>query len=168
MHHMVENQLLTKCQFGFIKGRSCVTQRLAVLDKWTEALDMGNNMDAVYLHFPKAFDSVPHQRLLMKIKGYGISGKIWKYRGLLFQRNQQVVVNGMKSLVALVLSGISQGSVLGSLLCICSIKNTPEVVHSSIQMFADDTKIFRTVNNPKQGLVLKNIMLCILVAAIHA
>ena len=76
MHHMVGNQLLTKCQHGFIKGRSCVTQLLAVLDKWTEALDMGNNMDAVYLDFAKAFDSVPHQRLLMKIKGYGISGKI--------------------------------------------------------------------------------------------
>jgi len=59
MHHMVENQLLTKCQPGFIKGRSSVTQPLAVLDKWTEALDMGNNMDAVYLDFTKAFHSVP-------------------------------------------------------------------------------------------------------------
>ena len=68
MHHMVENQLLTKCQHGFINGRSCVTQLLGVLDKWTEALDMGNNMDAVYLDFAKAFDSVPHHRLMMKIK----------------------------------------------------------------------------------------------------
>ena len=79
MHHMVENQLLTKCQLGFIKGRSCVTQLLAVLDKWTEALDMGNNLDAVYLDFAKAFDSVLQQRHLMKIKGYGISAKIWKW-----------------------------------------------------------------------------------------
>jgi len=79
MHHMVENRLLTKCQHAFIKGHSCVTQLLAVLDKWTEALDMGNNIDAVYLDFARAFDSVPHQRLLMKIKGYGISGKIWKW-----------------------------------------------------------------------------------------
>ena len=97
MHHMVENQLLTKCQHGFIKGRSCVTQLLAVLDKWAEALDMENNIDAVYLDFANAFDSVPHQRLLMKLKGYGISGKIWKWlEDFLLQRNQQVVVNGVK------------------------------------------------------------------------
>jgi len=143
MHDMVENQLLTNCQHGFIKGGS-----LAVLDKLTEALDMGNNMDAVYFYFAKAFDSVPHQRLLMKIKGYGISGKIWKWIDFLFQRNQQVVDNGMKSLVALVLSGIPQGSVLGPLLFICFINDIPEVVHSSLQMFVDDTKNFRTVNNP--------------------
>jgi len=68
MHHMVENQLLTKCQHGFTKGRSCATQMLAVLDKWTEALAIGNNTDAVYLEFAKAFDSVPHQQLLIKIK----------------------------------------------------------------------------------------------------
>ena len=54
MHHLVEYQPLTKCQHGFIKGRSCVTQTLAVLDKWTETLDMGNNVDAVYLDFAKA------------------------------------------------------------------------------------------------------------------
>ncbi|KAK2152848.1 hypothetical protein LSH36_316g05010 [Paralvinella palmiformis] len=104
MHDMVENQLLIKCQHGFIKGRSCVTHLLAVLDKWTEALGMGNNMDAVYRDFSKAFDSVPHQRLLMKIKVYGIS----------------------------------------------------EVVHSSINMFAEDTKIFRTVNNPEQAHILQD------------
>jgi len=51
MHHLFENQLLTKCQHGFIKGRSCITQLLAALDKWTEALDMGNNMDVVYFEF---------------------------------------------------------------------------------------------------------------------
>ena len=157
MKHMVEKHLLTKCQHGFIKGRSCVTQLLAVLDKWTEALDMGNNMDAVYLDFAKAFDSVPHQRLLMKIKGYGIAGKVWKWiEDFLLQRNQQVVVNGMKSLIALVLSGIPQGSVLGPLLFICFINDMPEVVHSSIQMFADDTKLFRTVNNPDHAQMLQS------------
>jgi hypothetical protein len=51
---------------------------LVALDKWTEALDMGNNMDAVYLDFSQAFDSVPDHRLLMKINGYGTAGKLWK------------------------------------------------------------------------------------------
>ena len=93
----------------------------------------------------------------MKIKGYGISGKIWKWiEDFLLQRNQQVVVNGVKSLVALILSGIPQGSVLGPLLFICFINDTSEVVQSSIQMFADDTKIFRTVNNPEQTHLLQD------------
>jgi hypothetical protein len=69
---MVEYQLLAKCQHGFIKGPSCFTQLLAVLDKWTEALNMGNKMDVVYHDFAKAFDSVPHQRLLMKIEAYHV------------------------------------------------------------------------------------------------
>ena len=55
MHHIVENQLLTKYQHGFINGRSCATQLLAVKEKWTEALGMGNNMDVVYLDFAKLF-----------------------------------------------------------------------------------------------------------------
>ena len=157
IYHIVENQLLTKCQNSFIKGRSCVTQLLAVLDKWIEGLDLGNNMHAVYLDFAKVFDSVPHQWLLMKIKGYSISGKIWKWiEYYLFQRNQQIVMNGMKSLVAIVLSLIPQWNVLGPLLVICFINGMPEVVHSNIWMFVDDTKIFRTVNNWKQAQLLQD------------
>ena len=114
-------------------------------------------MDAVYLDFAKTFDSVPHQQILMKIKGYGISDKIRKWiEDVLFQRNQQVVVNGIKSLVAIVLSGIPQSSVLGPLIFICFIKDMPEVVHSSIQMFADNTKIIRPVNNPEHAQRLQN------------
>jgi hypothetical protein len=60
MHHIVENQLLTKYQHSFIKGRSCVTQLFAVLDKWTEAMSMEKYMDAIYLDFAKPFVSVPH------------------------------------------------------------------------------------------------------------
>jgi len=62
----------------------------------------------------------------------------------------------MKSLAALVPSGIPQGSVLGPLLFIHFINDIPEVVHPSIQMFADDTKIFRTMNNPEQAQLLQD------------
>jgi len=72
MTHLVDRHLLTNCKHGFIKDRSCVTQLLTVLDKWTEALDRGCCVDAIYLDFAKAFDSVPHKRLLMKLKSYGI------------------------------------------------------------------------------------------------
>ena len=154
MHHLVENHLLTQHQHGFIKGRSCVTQLLTVLDKWTEALDNCLNLDAIYLDFSKAFDSVPHQRLLMKLEGYGIRGTLLAWiQDFLVDRNQRVVINGMKSLPALVLSGIPQGSVLGPLLFILFVNDMPDVVKSHIQMFADDTKVYREVNNPPEGTV---------------
>ena len=73
--HMATNQLFTDNQHGFLNGRSCTTKLLAVLDAWSEALEMGVAVDAVYLDFSKAFNTVPHQRLLMKLDGYGIRGK---------------------------------------------------------------------------------------------
>ena len=72
----MNNELLKSCQHGFMKGRSCVTQLLAVLDEWTEALEHGGDIDCIYLDFSKAFNSVPHQRLLMKLKSFGISPKL--------------------------------------------------------------------------------------------
>ena len=73
--HMMENKLFVDAQHGFVPGRSCMTQLLEI---WTEMLDDGDPVDAVYLDFRKAFDSVPHQRLLSKLKVYGINGKITK------------------------------------------------------------------------------------------
>ena len=55
---------------------SCVTQLIDVCEKWTDELDNKNNIDIIYLDFQKAFDTVPHQRLLKKLKGYGIQGKV--------------------------------------------------------------------------------------------
>ena len=66
LNHLIENNLLADSQHGFVPGRSCVTQLLEVLDKWSEVLDYGSKLDAVYLDFSKAFDSVPHKRLLIK------------------------------------------------------------------------------------------------------
>jgi sarcosine oxidase/L-pipecolate oxidase len=61
-----------KTQYGFISGRSTSLQLLEVLDKWTEALDNGHCVDCIYMDFQKAFDKVPHKKLLEKIKSYGI------------------------------------------------------------------------------------------------
>ena len=75
--HMMENNLFVDAQHGFVPGRSCMTQLLVVLEIWTEKLDDGDPVDAVYLDFRKALDSVPHQRLLGKLKAYyGINGQM--------------------------------------------------------------------------------------------
>ena len=89
-----------------------------------------------------------YERLLVKLKSYGINGKVLKWIGnFLLGRRQRVVVNGSYSSWAPVNSGIPQGNVLGPLLFICYVNDMPEVVHSAIRMFADDTKIFCLVND---------------------
>ena len=68
MEHMLTNNLLSDFQHGFVHGRSCITELLTVLDKWTEAIEQGESIDAIYLDFAQAFDTVPHQILLVKLK----------------------------------------------------------------------------------------------------
>ena len=144
--HMTDNNLHSRQQHGFVHGRSCVTQLLAVLDAWTNTLDEGGNIDAIYLDFAKAFDTVPHKRLLVKLHGYGISGKLLAWiEAFLTGRKQRVEVNGSRSSWTEVLSGIPQGSVLGPMLFICYINDMSSVVDSPIYLFADDTKVFSSI-----------------------
>ena len=77
--HMTKNTLFCEAQHGFVPGRSCMTQLLITLELWTEILDRGVSLDCIYLDFKKAFDSVPHERLLSKLDAYGIGGplKAW-------------------------------------------------------------------------------------------
>ena len=162
MKHLYSNGLLASCQHGFVKGRSCVTQLLGVLDHWTKALDNADSMDCIFLDFAKAFDSVPHQRLLRNVYGYGIRGKsITWVRSFLLDRRQRASIAGGSSLLAPVLSGIQQGSILGPLLFIIFINDTLEVVNSLTRMFADDTKLFRIVNRDADSTVLQTDLIAI-------
>ena len=104
------------------------------------------NVDVAYLNYRKAFDSVPYERLLMKLEGYGVKNPIlcWT-RNFLIGRSQQVVVNSAKSEWAPVTSDIPQGSVLRPVLFIIFVNDLPDIIHSSIQMFADDTKVFNKI-----------------------
>ena len=98
MNHMEENGLFTKHQHGFRKGYPCVTQFIDVCEKWTEELDNKNSVDVIYLDFQKAFDKVPHKRLITKLKGYGIQGNVIKWmEDFLKDRKQRVQISGSSS-----------------------------------------------------------------------
>ena len=71
MKYFLNNKLFTNKQFGFLNGRSTSLQLLNVLDKWTKYLDEGRSVDCIYMDFQKCFDTVPHKRLIHKLKSYG-------------------------------------------------------------------------------------------------
>ena len=76
MEYIIENEILTDYQHGFVPGRYCATQLLLLqcVDYWTDMLDQGHSVDTIYLDFAKAFDSVPHERLLEKdVSPYPVS-----------------------------------------------------------------------------------------------
>ena len=77
--HKSANKLLCNKQFGFISGISTTLQLLRVMDEWTKIIDKGGKIDSVYMDFMKAFDKVPHRRLLHKMHRYKISGKVIKW-----------------------------------------------------------------------------------------
>ena len=142
VNHMIRNKLFSTQQFGFIKGRSMVLQLLNVIDSWTKALDRGESVDVVYLDFMKAFDIVPHKRLIGKLKLYGIEYYTLRWiQAFLSDRVQQVNVNGTNSEWANITSGISQGSVLGPILFV---------------LFVFFTKVFKMITSPNDQHTLQN------------
>ena len=156
--HMTENNLFSPRQFGFISGRSTTLQLLHVLNIWTEILDQGGSLDIIYCDFMKAFDKVPHKRLLLKTEKYGITGNILGWiQSFLSNRTQCIKIKNSISKSAPVTSGIPQGSVLGPILFVLYINDLPEVVDSKsmIFLFADDTKIFRRIDSQADNTQLQ-------------
>ena len=116
------------------------------MEEWTEAIDNNLQVDTVYLYFWKAFDIVPHKRLLQKLDGYGIKGVLLKWlENVLTKRQQRVVINGNVSNWTEVLSGIPQGSILGPILFIFYINDLLGVVESVCKLFADDCKLCSSI-----------------------
>ncbi len=154
---MQNNNLFSHFQYGFIPKRSTTLQLLKVLDYWTKALDEGYTIDTVYMDFQKAFDKVPHKRLLYKIAKYGINHQILKWiESYLDNRTQYVTVKGNSSTLHKVTSGIPQGTVLGPLLFVIYINDLPNNILTNIYMFADDTKLFNVITSPLDKQTLQD------------
>jgi len=135
-------------QHGFVKGKSCLSNLLETMDSVMELIEEGIPVDILYFDFKKAFDRVPHNRLILKLQGLGIDGKVLDIiKDFLVGRTFRVSVQGEFSTLKDILSGIPQGSVLGPLLFILFINDLPDCLKSSVKIFADDLKLIGNLSD---------------------
>ena len=133
---------------GFERGLSCETQLITVIHEWANILNIHGQVDVIFLDFAKAFNTVPHERLLLKTKFYGISGKLNNWlRAFLTGRRQRLVVNGSLSEWSPVLSRLPQGTVLGPILFLLFINDLSSAVSSRVKLFADDSVLYRHIES---------------------
>ena len=112
-----KNDWLHKGQNGFGPGYSCESQVITVCQDIVDSLDEGVGIDVIVIDFSKAFDLVPHDRLLTKLAASGVDSRVVVWvREFLVGRTQTVRVGGQLSKEVKVISGVPQRSVLGPLL----------------------------------------------------
>lgn len=145
------NNSITSSQHGFVKGKSCLTNLLEYLTFVQKCVDNNKPVDVIYLDFQKAFDTVPHMRLVDKLQANGITGSCLKWiKNWLSGREQRVVIKDSSSEWGRVLSGVPQGSVLGPLLFVIYINDIDRNIVSRLSKFADDTKVYNVVSDIAQ------------------
>ncbi|XP_065665615.1 uncharacterized protein LOC136087036 [Hydra vulgaris] len=127
------------------------------IDYISSSLDVGIPVDVILLDFAKAFDTVPHKRLLAKLKAYGFDGLILKWiKAFLENRRQRVVQCEIISDLVNIFSGVPQESVIAALLFALYINNLPKKLHNVTKLYANDTKVLSQLSSEQCATNLQN------------
>ena len=157
MRHIDRHNILTDKQHGFRTKHSCESQLLLTTHDLLHSLDNNTQTDIIIMDFSKAFDTVPHNRLLYKLTKYGITGNLHTWiSNFLTKRKQRVVVDGEHSDWTNVRSGMPQGTVLGPLLFLLYINDLPHGISSTVRLFADDCVMYHTIKTDSDAQTLQH------------
>ena len=140
---LVKNDIISSVQHGFLSKKSCSTSHVELFDYITTLRDNGDTISIIYFDFNKAFDIVPHEKLMYKLHAYGFRDPLYSWiQSFLKDRSQFVIIGQSCSSRRNVPSGVIQGSVLGPLLFLLYINDITDCIKSGRPfLFADDLKI---------------------------
>ena len=157
--HLKSSCPLSPNQWGFTAKKSTTTALLSVLHDWHQQLEEKKDVCAVFFDLQKAFDTVPHRLLMGKLESLGFDTYLLKWiHSYLSGRRQCVVLDGVKSTVLPVTSGVPQGSVLGPLLFIIYVDGVQEATafNSTVVLYADDMVLYRPIQTLEDYSLLQS------------
>ena len=160
--YFMKCNLISNSQHGFIVNRSTCTNLLESFNDWTLALQDRTGITVVYIDFAKAFDSVPHDKLVHRLKTYGINGQLLLWiKNFLSDRNHCTRVGNVESTILPLLSGVIQGSGIGPLMFVMYINELADILREAgvtVRFFADDLKMYARITNCVDVTVMQNAL----------
>ena len=158
---LIKNKILYEKQFGFRKGHSTSHAINYSVKYVSDKIEQKQHVIGIFLDLSKAFDTISHSKLLVKLQNYGIRGNCLDLiTNYLSNRKQVTKFDNVKSNVDDIIYGVPQGSVLGPLLFLLYIN---DIIHctekSEFVIFADDTNLFVAANSKLEVYSIANEVL---------
>lgn len=147
LDHLSTKKVLSDSQSGFRKNYSTTSAILKICEDIKDSLAANKATVLVLLDLSKAFDSIDHATLCLKLKrNFNFSSStcnlLYSY---LAERSISVIANGVSSIYKNTFSGVPQGSILGPILFSIYINDLPSILrYSSSHLYADDTQLYRS------------------------
>lgn len=159
--YLESSKLIFPNQHGFRRKLSTVTQLFQTIHDFASALNESGQIDTVCLDLSKAFDLVPHAKLVMKLTNFGVNKNLVNWiKSYLTNRSQYVEIKGVKSTHLEVKSGVPQGSVLGPVLFLCYINDLANSIDKklTVRLFADDCLIYSKISSHSDQVNLNSAL----------